>query len=341
MKNLAEIAKELVGNDKGLLAMDESNPTCNHRFTELGIPATLENRRAYRELILTTSGLEDYISGVILYEETVHQNCTDGKPFLKIIHEKGILAGIKLDQGTIDMPEHPGEKITEGLIGLEKRIKEYKGLGIHFAKWRAVFSINKNRPSQECIQENTRILAEYALKCQEGGLVPMVEPEVLMEGNHSIHDCFKASQNVLETLFYQLSLKKIYYPGLILKFNMILPGLDSSHPESDATIAEETVNCLVKNVLESVSGIAFLSGGQTPEQASSRLNLMNLNHKNVLPWPLTFSFSRGLQEPCLKIWKGQKENSLYAQKSLLHRAKCNHAALNGNYNSILEMEQEK
>ena len=333
---LIATAKALVADDKGLLAMDESNPTCHKRFAKLGIPQTVEARRDYRELIVTTPGLGECISGVILYDETIRQQKEDGTPFLKVIADAGIIPGIKVDTGAKDLAGHPGEKITEGLDGLRDRLKEYFQMGARFAKWRAVIAIGDGIPRRSCIEANAHTLARYAALCQETGLVPIVEPEVLMDGDHSLERCREVTEEVLRTVFNQLNCQRVLLEGMILKPNMVLPGLTCSKQESAVEVADATVNCLLRTVPAAVPGVAFLSGGQPSELASVRLNEMNVRFKSRMPWALTFSFSRAIQQPALEIWQGKKTNVKAAQQALLHRAKCNRAACRGEYTAAME-----
>jgi fructose-bisphosphate aldolase class I len=333
---LIDTARTLVAGAKGLLAMDESNPTCNKRFARLGIPQTEEARRAYRELIVTTPSLGEWISGAILYDETIRQQKKDGTPFVKIITEAGIIPGIKVDTGAKDMAGHPGEKITEGLDGLGARLAEYSQRGARFAKWRAVITIAEGMPSRGCIEANAHALARYAALCQEAGLVPIVEPEVLMDGRHPLEKCFEVSLEVLWTVFSQLATQRVCLEGMILKPNMVLPGKDCPQQNSIEEVAEATVTCLLRAVPAAVPGIAFLSGGQAYKSASARLNAMNLKYKTRMPWALTFSFSRAIQQPALEIWKGRQANAAAAQQALVHRARCNSAARLGRY--TIEME---
>jgi fructose-bisphosphate aldolase class I len=314
--------------------MDESNPTCNKRFAKLGIPQTEETRRSYRELIVTTPGLGEFISGVILYDETIRQSAKDGTPFIKIITDAGIIPGIKVDTGAKDMAGHPGEKITEGLDGLRERLKEYFNMGARFAKWRAVISIGVGIPSQGCIEANAQALARYAALCQEAGLVPVVEPEVLMDGEHTLDRCFEVTEKVLRIVFDQLYKQRVMLEGIILKPNMVLPGLTCLKQETVVEVADATVKCLMRSVPASVPGIAFLSGGQSGELASARLNDMNVRFRSQLPWALAFSFARAIQQPALEIWQGKETNVLEAQQALYHRAMCNRDARRGEYNSI-------
>jgi fructose-bisphosphate aldolase class I len=332
---LIDTAKALVADDKGLLAMDESNPTCNKRFAKLGIPQTEEFRRAYRELIVNTPGLGECISGAILYDETIRQQKRDGMPFAKAFTDAGIIPGIKVDAGAKDMAAHPGEKITEGLDGLRERLAEYFQMGARFAKWRAVISIGDGLPSRSCLEANAHTLARYAALCQEAGLVPIVEPEVLMDGAHTLEQCRKVTEETLRNVFVQLNCQRVLLEGMILKPNMVLPGLACPKQESVDEVADATVNCLLRTVPAAVPGIAFLSGGQPSELASARLNAMNVRFKSRMPWALTFSFSRAIQQPALEIWQGKESNVLPAQQALLYRAKCNRAARRGEYTSAM------
>jgi len=338
LQEMKATAQELVANDKGILAMDESNPTCNKRFAALGIPQTEETRRAYRELIITTPGLGTCISGVILFDETIRQRKKDGTPLVKAIADAGIILGIKVDTGAKDMAGYPGEKITEGLDGLRARLAEYFQMGARFAKWRGVIAIADGIPSRACIDANAQALARYAALCQEAGLVPIVEPEVLMTGAHTQECCRKVTEDVLHSVFHQLYVQGVVLEGMILKPNMVLPGLTRNHQETLDAVADATVNCLLRVVPAAVPGIAFLSGGQSAELASARLNAMNVRFKSRLPWALAFSFARAIQQPALEIWKGNESNVLAAQKELLHRAQCNRAARQGEYVASMERE---
>ena len=333
---LIETVRMLVADDKGLLAMDESNPTCNKRFALLGIPQTVEARRAYRELIVTTPDLGRCISGAILYDETIRQQKQDGTPFVKAIIGAGIIPGIKVDAGAKDMAGHPKEKITEGLDGLRNRLKEYSQMGARFAKWRAVIAIGDGIPSTGCIEANAQTLARYAALCQEAGLVPIVEPEVLMDGEHVLQRCREVTEEVLRTVFNQLYTQRVMLEGMILKPNMVLPGLNCPRQETVDEVADTTVRCLMQVVPAAVGGIAFLSGGQSGQLATERLNAMNLRFKSRLPWVLAFSFARAVQQPAMDIWQGKEANVLAAQKALYHRVKCNQAARRGEYNAAIE-----
>ncbi len=329
-------ARALVAGDKGLLAMDESDPTCNQRFAMLGIPQTEEARRAYRELIVTTPNLSECISGAILYDETIRQQKKDGTPFVKAITDAGIIVGIKVDYGAKDMAGHPGEKITEGLDGLRERLIEYAKMGARFAKWRAVFSVGNGVPSRGCIEANAQTLARYAALCQETGLVPIVEPEVLMDGSHSLQRCCEVTVEVLHTVFNELYTQQVTLEGMILKPNMALPGLSCSLQVGVDEVADATVRCLLRSVPAAIAGIAFLSGGQSAELASARLNAMNAAFEMRLPWALSFSFARAIQQPALEIWRGEEANVSAAQKALYHRARCNRFARLGEYKSTME-----
>jgi fructose-bisphosphate aldolase class I len=336
LKEIIKTARTLVADDKGLLAIDESNPTCNKRFGAAGIPQTEEFRRSYREMIITTPGLSECISGIILYDETIRQQKKDGTLFVNAITDLGIIPGIKVDAGAKDMAGHRGEKITEGLDGLRDRLREYYKMGARFAKWRAVITIGKGIPSRGCIEANANALARYAALCQEAGFVPVVEPEVIMDGDHPLEQCFEVTEEVLRTVFKQLYLQRVTLEGMILKPNMVLPGLTCSKQESVDAVADVTVECLLRAVPAAVPGITFLSGGQSGELASARLNAMNVRFKSRLPWALAFSFARAIQQPALEIWHGEEANILAAQQALYHRANCNRAARHGKYSESLE-----
>ncbi|HSB96005.1 MAG TPA: class I fructose-bisphosphate aldolase [Spongiibacteraceae bacterium] len=339
VQQLLETAKRLMADDKGLLAMDESNGTCNRRFAALGIPQTAEMRRAYRDLIVAAPGLGDSISGAILYDETIRQRTFADIPFAQALAAAGIVPGIKVDSGAVDMAGFVGEKITEGLDGLRDRLLEYAEMGARFAKWRAVITIGEaddNIPSAGCIEANAQALARYAALCQETGLVPIVEPEVLLDGDHTLQRCQTVTENVLRIVFQQLAMQRVVLEGMLLKPSMVLPGLSCLQQDSVDAVADATVNCLLRSVPAAVPGIAFLSGGQTPELASARLNAMHSRFKGRLPWPLTFSFSRAVQQPALDIWLGLEANVPAAQQALVHRVRCNRAARRGEYSAALE-----
>jgi fructose-bisphosphate aldolase class I len=336
LHKLTDTANVLVAGDKGLLAMDESNPTCNKRFAKLGIPQTGEVRRSWRELILTTSGLGEFISGAILYDETIRQKKRDGTPFVEVIADAGIIPGIKVDTGAKALAAYPDEKVTEDLDGLRDRLAEYSKMGAPFAKWRAVIAIGEGIPSSGCIEANAQALARYAGLCQETGLVPVVEPEVLMDGAHTLERCREVTEEVLRTVINQLNSQRVMLEGMLLKPNMVLAGLASTNQASVDEVADATVQCLLRAVPAAVPGVVFLSGGQPSELASARLNAMNVRFKARLPWAVTFSFARAIQQPALEIWRGEEANVSAAQKALIHRARCNHAARRGGYNSVME-----
>jgi fructose-bisphosphate aldolase class I len=335
-QTLRDTTTALFADNKGLLAMDESNPTCNKRFASLGIPQTVEARRAYRELIVTTPRLGECIGGAILYDETIRQQKSDGTPFIKILIDAGIVPGIKVDAGAKELAGHPGEKVTEGLDGLRDRLAEYSQMGARFAKWRAVIAIGEGIPSWGSIEANAHALARYAALCQEAGLVPIVEPEVLMDGEHTLEQCCEATDELLRTVFSELFAQRVTLEGMVLKPNMVLPGLACARQETVDEVADATVNCFLRAVPAAVPAIAFLSGGQSAELASARLNAMNARFKSRLPWAVAFSFSRAIQQPALEIWKGQDNNVLAAQQALYHRAHCNQAARGGQYSPAVE-----
>jgi fructose-bisphosphate aldolase class I len=335
-QQLIDTAKAMVAGDKGLLAMDESTPTCDKRFRKLGIPLTVEARRAWRELIVTTPGLGESISGAILFDETIRQQKKDGTSFVKAIADAGIIPGIKVDAGAKDMAGHPGEKITEGLDGLRDRLAEYFQMGARFAKWRAVIAVGQGIPSRAAIEANAQALARYAALCQEAGLVPVVEPEVLMDGEHTLERCGEVTEEVQRTVFSQLYTQGVMLEGMILKPNMVLPGLTCPKQEAVQEVADATVRCLLRAVPAAVPGIAFLSGGQSPELASARLNAMNVRFQARLPWALAFSFARAIQQPAMEIWRGEEAHVLAAQQALYHRALCNRAARRGEYTAAME-----
>ena len=333
---LKDTITQLFAGNKGLLAMDESNGTCNKRFAAAGIPQTIEMRRQYREMIVKTPGLNESIGGAILYDETIRQQTKDGIPFTEVLDKAGIIPGIKVDMGAKQMAGYPYEKITEGLDGLRERLTEYKNMGARFAKWRGVITIGDDIPTIACIKANVHALVRYAALCQEAGIVPIVEPEVLMNGNHTLLSCCNTTEQVLKILFYQLYKFKVDLEGIILKPNMIIAGLESNKQNSVDEIAEATVNCLLASVPAAVPAIAFLSGGQSPEDAAAHLNAINKNYQNHLPWIVSFSFARAIQQPALDIWKGQNTNVEKAQKLLYSRAKLDAAARAGNYTPALE-----
>ena len=307
-QELVATARAMMQAGKGLVAMDESNSTCNKRFAKLGIPQTVEARRAWRELILTTPGLGEFISGAILYDETIRQSKNDGTPFIKLLTEAGMIPGIKVDAGAKELAGHRGEKITEGLDGLRERLSEYRQLGARFAKWRAVITIGEGIPSCGCLEANAHALGRYAALCQEAALVPIVEPEVLMDGDHTLEQCARVTEAALHTVFSQLYRQRVLLEGMILKPNMVLPGKDCPTQAGVEEVADATVSCLLRAVPGAVPGVAFLSGGQSAELASARLNAMNVRCRTKVPWALTFSYSRAIQQPALDIWKDREIN---------------------------------
>jgi len=338
VQQLKNTVQALFSDGKGLLAMDESTGTCNKRFAALGIPQTVEARRAYRELIVTTPGLGQCIGGAILFDETIRQQTKSGDPFVKVLIQAGIIPGIKVDAGAVALAGHPGEKITEGLDGLRDRLAEYAALGARFAKWRAVIALGDDMPSWGCIEANAHALARYAGLCQEAGLVPIVEPEVLMDGDHTLERCAEITDEALRTLFNELFAQRVMLEGIILKPNMVLPGLACADQRPVEEVADATVDCLLRAVPAAVPAIAFLSGGQSADLASARLNAMHVRFKSRLPWTLAFSFARAIQQPALDLWKGQDENTEAAQKALYDRASCNRAALRGEYTPAMEVK---
>ncbi len=335
-QELLTAVKAMMQSGKGLLAMDESDPTCNSRFAKLGIPQTVEARRAWRELIVTTPGLGEFISGAILYDETIRQSKNDGTSFIQVLIEAGIVPGIKVDMGAKDLAGHPGEKITEGLDGLRERLSEYRQMGARFAKWRAVIVIGEGIPSRGCLEANAHALARYAALCQEAGLAPIVEPEVLMDGYHTLEQCAMVTEAALQAVFNQLYRQRVFLEGMILKPNMVLPGKDCPIQAGVDEVADATVTCLLRTVPGAVPGVAFLSGGQSAELASARLNAMNIRWGSKAPWAITFSYSRAIQQPALDTWRGQEVNRAAAQKALYHRARCNGMARRGEYRDEME-----
>ena len=337
-RRLNETARAMVAGDKGLLAMDESTPTANKRFAAVGIPQNEETRRAYRDMIVTTPGLGDCLNGAILVDETIHQRTTAGIPFAQALEKVGIIPGIKVDAGAKPMAAHTSEKITQGLDGLRERLADYVKLGARFAKWRAVITIGDGIPSDACIDANALMLALYAALCQEAGLVPIVEPEVLMDGDHTLERCAEVTERTQHALFAQLIAQGVLLEGIILKPNMVLPGLKCPHQNTNEEIADATVQCLLRTVPAAVPGVAFLSGGQSGELASARLSAMNARFKGRLPWAVAFSFARAIQEPAMQIWHGENANISAAQKALVHRARCNVAARRGEYTPAMEKQ---
>jgi fructose-bisphosphate aldolase class I len=332
---LARTAQAIVAPGKGILAADESSGTIKKRFDTIDVESTEENRRAYRELLFTTAGVEDYISAVILFDETIRQATAVDTPFAKVLSDKGIIPGIKVDTGAKQLAlAEKGETVTEGLDGLRDRLAEYAELGARFAKWRATYTITDELPSQYAVDVNAEALGRYAALCQEAGLVPIVEPEVLMDGTHTLERSDDVTAAVLQALYDQLYKQRIFLEGTLLKPNMVLPGYESERQVSDEEIAEATVRNFQWNVPAAVPGIVFLSGGQTDEEATGRLNAMNKLGPH--PWELSFSYGRALQAAPLKAWKGEASNLAAAQAAFAHRAKCNSAARYGKYTADME-----
>ena len=334
--DLASIAKDLVAPNKGILAADESDPTIAKRFDGINVENSEENRRAYRDMLFTTPGIEDYISGVILFDETIRQSASDGTPFAELLKSRGIVPGIKVDKGAKDLANFPGEKVTEGLDGLRGRLEEYYGMGARFTKWRAVIDIGDGIPSNFALHANAHALARYAALSQEAGLVPIVEPEVLMDGAHDIDRCDEVTRETLKALFMQLDLHRIDLPGLLLKTNMVISGKKNDNRADVQEVAEKTVAALKDSVPADVPGVVFLSGGQSDEEATAHLDAMN--KIGGFPWELSFSYGRALQAPSLAAWKGEPANVEAGQKALFHRAKLNGAARSGSYSSDMENE---
>jgi fructose-bisphosphate aldolase, class I len=334
IQELKETARAMVAPGKGILAADESNPTIKKRFDTIHVESTQENRRSYREMLFTTPGLEEYISGVILFDETLRQSAADGTPFSKILSDKGIIPGIKVDKGLTSIPNTLDETVTQGLDGLSERLEAYKTLGARFAKWRAVIQIGTHQPSQLSLALNAHSLARYAAVCQSKGIVPIIEPEILMTGSHTLDRCERAAQATLDRVFEELAFQQVFLEGMILKPSMVTPGDICPEQVDPKHVAQSTIKIFKRSVPAAVPGIAFLSGGQSSTLATLHLNAMN-KHKH-LPWELSFSYGRALQEDCLAAWKGEKANTDLAQKVLFHRAKCNGAARFGKYSSETE-----
>ena len=327
-------AKALVASGKGILAADESTPTIEKRFKGVGIPFTEENRRAYRELLFTTPGLGGFISGVILFDETLRQKAANGTLFVEVLREHGILPGIKVDKGAKPLAGFAGEKITEGLDGLRARLAEYFQLGARFTKWRAVIAIGPNLPSDTCLTANAQALAQFAALSQEAGLVPIVEPEVLMDGDHPLERCCEVTGTVLKRVFNALFEHRVRLSAMLLKPNMVTSGKDCPQQADVTQVAVATRRCLLETVPGAVPGIVFLSGGQSEAQATEHLNA--LNRLGPAPWELSFSFGRALQTQAMNVWRGQPENVAAAQNALHHRAQCNFAARFGRYADRIE-----
>ncbi len=334
--NLAAIARAMVAPGKGILAADESTGTIGKRFDGISVENIEENRRAYRDMLFATRGLGDHISGVILYDETLRQKAADGRPFVEVLNKAGVLPGIKVDAGAKPLAFCPGETVTEGLDNLPKRCAEYVKLGAKFAKWRAVIDIGRDIPTSTCIAANAHALARYAAICQEAGLVPIVEPEVLMDGDHSIDRCEEVTEWTLNAVYDALYLNRVVLEHSVLKPSMVISGKKCPKQAPVDEVAARTVRVLKRTVPAAVAGIAFLSGGQSDEVATAHLNSMNAQFKGELPWPLSFSYGRALQQASLKAWKGQAANVPAAQAALAHRARMNGLAALGRYSADLE-----
>ncbi|PQA88622.1 class I fructose-bisphosphate aldolase [Hyphococcus luteus] len=338
---LNKIANAMVLPGKGILAADESTGTIKKRFDSINVESTEDNRRDYREMLFRTNeAMENYISGVILYDETIRQNAKDGTPLVKLIQDAGSIPGVKVDKGAKDLAAAPGEKVTEGLDGLRERLKDYYDLGARFAKWRAVIDIggegNHRIPSPYCIHANTHALARYAALCQEANIVPIVEPEVLMDGDHDIDRCYEVTEYTLKSLFAELYEQRVALEGTILKPNMVISGKQCETQAGVAEVAEKTVKCFRAAVPAALPGIVFLSGGQSDQEATAHLNAMNAEYKNAIPWALSFSYGRALQAAPLKAWSGNEANVPAAQAAFLHRAKMNGLAQLGDWSDGLE-----
>jgi fructose-bisphosphate aldolase class I len=334
-KLMGETARAMVAGGKGLLAADESAGTCKKRFDSVKVECTEENRRAYRELLFTTPGIQEFVSGVILFDETLRQKTQGGEPFAEYLQKNGILPGIKVDGGAHDMALHPGEKVTEGLDGLAGRMQEYFAMGARFAKWRAVITIGDKIPTQACLDANAHALARYSAICQEASIVPIVEPEVLLDGSHTAEKSERVHERTLETLFHELFRQDVIPECLILKASMVVSGKENAQQAGVPEVAERTLRVLKRTVPAALPGVVFLSGGQTDENATAHLDAMN---RMGAPWPLTFSYSRALQAVALNAWRGQAGNVASAQKAFHHRAKMNSLAAKGQWNRNLEKQ---
>jgi len=335
VEQLKSVARQIVAPQKGVLAADESSPTIKKRFDAIKLESTEEHRRRYRELLFTAQGIEKYIGGVILYDETIRQATSDGTPFPDLLTSRGIAPGIKVDEGAKPLALHPGERVTEGLDGLRDRLAGYRKLGATFAKWRAVIDIDEHDiPTPFGIVANAHALARYAALCQEADIVPIVEPEVLMDGAHDIARCEVVTSNVLEEVFTQLDAHRVVFDAMLLKPNMVIPGKKCPRQASVQEVAEATIRCLTRYVPAAVPGIVFLSGGQSAEDATDHLNAMNAMGKH--PWQVSFSYGRALQAPVLSTWKGQESNFGAAQKAFQKRSKLNGLARDGEYERSME-----
>ena len=336
LQTLENTAREMVGPGRGILAADESHGTIGKRFEAAGVESTEDSRRDYREMLFTTPGIGEFLSGVILFDETIRQTTSDGTPLTRILLDQGVMPGIKVDGSTVDMPLSPGEKFTQGLDKLAGRLEEYREMGARFTKWRAVITIGDGIPTVRCIDANAHALALYAAFCQDADLVPIVEPEVLIDGGHSIEQCHAATEWTLNRTFDRLYEHGVELTGMILKPNMVISGKGATDQSGVEEVARATVECLLRSVPAAVPGIAFLSGGQTALQATQHLNAMNRLFEGRLPWELSFSYARALQEQPMEIWGGKAGNIEAAQKVFLHRAKMNAAARSGSYSDDME-----
>lgn len=334
MSQLEDVARAIVAPGKGILAADESGPTIEKRFKSIDVESTEENRRDYREMLFRTEGAEEFVSGVILFDETLRQNAADGTSLAKLLESKGVMPGIKVDQGAKQLAGSPNEKVTEGLDGLRERLTEYRGLGAKFAKWRAVITIGDGIPSDYCLDTNAHALARYAALCVEAGIVPIVEPEVLMDGPHTLERCHAVTTRTLKKVFNQLSDQLVPLEQILLKPNMIVSGTESTTQAGVRQVAEATLDCFRNSVPAAVPGIVFLSGGQSDELATAHLNEMNVLGGG--PWELSYSYGRALQAPALKAWRGKPGNVAAGQQAYYHRAKCNSAARYGKYTKAME-----
>jgi fructose-bisphosphate aldolase class I len=331
---LKAIAESIVADDKGILAADESTGTIKKRFDVIGVESTEESRRAYRNLLFTTAGFEEFVGGVILYDETIRQSADDGTPFAELLTSKGVVPGIKVDLGAKPLAGAPGETVTEGLDGLRERLADYYELGARFAKWRATLSVGERMPSRYCVRVNAQALARYAALCQEAGIVPIVEPEVLMDTDHSIDACYEATARTLQALYAELAVQRVDLEGTLLKPNMVIPGKGNADQASPERIARATLDCVRRHVPAVVPGIVFLSGGQSEVEAT--VNLDAINRLDGRVWPLSFSYGRALQASALQAWRGAPEQVEAGQAAFLHRARCNAAAAGGRYSAELE-----
>ena len=335
LKKLEDTVQELLSPGRGILAADESTGTIEKRFENVEIESNEQSRKEYREMLFTTEGIGEFLSGVILYDETIRQNSSDGTPMPELLERQNIVPGIKVDGSTVNLPLSPGEKFTQGLDGLGSRLEEYVGMGARFGKWRAVITIGDGTPTARCIEDNARALGLYAAFCQEAGIVPIVEPEVLIDGDHSIEQCFEASEWMLRATYKALYEQGVELTGTLLKPNMVISGKEAENQSGVEEVARATVECLRRSVPAAVPGIVFLSGGQSALQATAHLNAMNRLYDN-LPWELSFSYARALQEKPMEIWKGESGNAEEAQKAFYHRAKMNSAARDGKYSEDME-----